>query len=626
MTAVSSLCLPVSQQALLVYRALEHSDDMIVLIGWSPQADPIVVGGNEAFHKATGFSDERLIERPLRELFPAQGQAEKLIDGITTGKDLRGEFACVNAQGGTFVFGVHLMQVPSADDADENYAVVLGRDITDILLARRRQDSLQGLLAQVFVSIDEAVAIVGGDGLIMLVNPETTRLLGYPANELVGKSTLVVVAPRARDEVIKLRQQQIEQGGKWSYEAPLLRSDGTELCCRVTSAVVEREELKKFRILTIRPATEAVATTWTATSGRIKLVGLEEVRAKLGPRWNAVAARAMATAEAILKRRCGPNDLYERIDDCSFLVSFGEISEREASFRAAVIGREIRQRLIGEGRDAAAARVQALAAEVKMPASFSRNPETRRTALLAGLGGALARVERQARQTLQSVFEAPTAMTEPIRGRNPEEVVASLVRLPDAVEREVTCALSALPASDAEWFDLDGLLLGMAAGEAIASLGRGEQHPVLVNVEFETFSTRKTAERYVALLNRLDQRVRNKLVLLLSGLTAGLAKARLFDAINRLRPLCRGLGVQADDLPSLMTLDLTYCPSPIVAIPAEPIAGTPGNKVRQQLDALHARGIKVLIRRFVSDESAAGYLAIGADMISMAPRTLTNPG
>ena len=126
---------------------------------------------------------------------------------------------------------------------------------------------------------------------------------------------------------------------------------------------------KQFRIVTLRPNDEAGTTEMrTESAGRINLIGLDEVRAALGDRWRAVAVRAMESAEVVLKRRCGPQDSYSRADDTSFVVCFGGLSEREASFRASMIGREIRDRLIGQGENPDTAFVRAIAAAVRLPA------------------------------------------------------------------------------------------------------------------------------------------------------------------------------------------------------------------------------------------------------------------
>ena len=104
-------------------------------------------------------------------------------------------------------------------------------------------------------------------------------------------------------------------------------------------------------------------------AGKIRLVGLQEVKASLGSRRAAAAERVMASAEHVIRRYCGPRDTYSRTQDGEFLVCFGEATEDEAAFRAATISREIRKRLIGEGETGPAAQVSAMTAAVKSRAS-----------------------------------------------------------------------------------------------------------------------------------------------------------------------------------------------------------------------------------------------------------------
>ena len=223
--------------------------------------------------------------------------------------------------------------------------------------------------------------------------------------------------------------------------------------------------------------------------GRIKLVGLDEVRSALGDRWPAVAERAMATAEVVIKRHCGPQDSYSRADDTSFLMCFGTLSEEESSFRAAMIGREIRNRLIGQGEDPDNAYVRAIAAVVRFP-DQGESEASLHALLLDGLDQQLERLEQEARRTLRDALAGAACELEPVFGRNRAKLVASQVLMPPKLERQLTCALSALPQKEAQAFDPDGLLLGLAAQQAVASMARGDSTPFLVKISFDIFATR----------------------------------------------------------------------------------------------------------------------------------------
>jgi PAS domain S-box-containing protein len=528
---------------------------------------------------------------------------------------LRAELQCARADGGTFVLGFHLMPAPEFTPGRVCFAI-LGRDITTHLEARRMQDMVQRLLAKVFMSVDEAVVIINAAGRILMTNSRIDQLLGYRANELVGRLSLDLVAPESHATIAATIKRQMEHGHDQSYVTPLLKADGSHVVTSITSVLVSTDDTKKFRILTLRAHADNAAGLRTETASRIKLVGLDEVRTAMGERWRAVAGRAMATAEAIIKRRCGDHDSYSLVDDTSFLICFGTLSERDASFRAAIIGREIRDRLIGLGSDPDIALVRSIAASVRFP-DHGETAGSLHAILLDGLDAQLERLEREARQTLRSALAGVSCDLKRISGTKANETLAMQVGFPGDLERAIVTALAALPAEESRAFDQDGLLLGLAAREAIAGMARGDATPILVNVRFDVFATRLATERYLATCLRIDPRVAGRLILLLASLPEGLPKTRQLECINRLRPFCRGVGYHVTQLAALGTLDLSFSGTPIVSLPARVLSDEDPDKLRILLSSLHARRAKVLIRGVASEKDAAWFRLFGADMIAM---------
>ena len=141
----------------------------------------------------------------------------------------------------------------------------------------------------------------------------------------------------------------------------------------------------------------------------------------------------------------------------------------------------------------------------------------------------------------------------PVRSGHTGEVVANFAKLPNDLERRIFAAYSTLPANERQSFDFDRLVLGIAADQAIAEIGSGASHLVLVNVDFEVFLERRRTERYVAVCQALDGRLRERLVAILSGMPRGFPKSRILECVMRLRPFCHGVGFQLDgmDAPSV---------------------------------------------------------------------------
>jgi PAS domain S-box-containing protein len=611
------------ERAWLTYRAMANSDNIVLLLQNNKKnehMEPVIAGANDAFLRASGYSEDQIRGRPLDDFFRDKVQVARLRETIRRSESLRGEEAVMRADGTTFTLGFHLMPVPE-DEEPREYArfVILGRDITAILEARNMQAHVQKLLAKVFTCINEAVAIIDEHGRVAMTNPHVDRLLGYKANGLIGRKTIELVAPSGRELMTTTVRRQMEDGRDVTYEVPVLREDGTEQQMRVTSVLTERDDRRKFRIITLRPA--APILMHSKNAGQINLVGLEEVRDALGSRWSAVSERAMATAETVIKRRCGEGDTYSRADDISFLICFGTPDLREASFRAATIGREIRDRLLGQGGDAVSAQVRAVAAAVMLPYQEDQPIHLDYTAMLKGLEAQMRQIEEDARQTLKLALTDVRSEIEPIRGRNPEEIVCTLVRLPDAVERKLLCAYSILPRHETDALDLNGLLLTLAAGAATAAMARGESRPLLVPVRFEVFSSRAATERYIGLCRKIDQRLSKTLIFLISELPEGLPKSRLFECVNLLRPYCRGVGFQVDDPALLAPVDPTTSGRGIVAFPESAVAALPPAKLKAIAEFVHAKRMKLLIRHLGSTSAAARMLTHGADLVSMAPGT-----
>jgi PAS domain S-box-containing protein len=606
------------EKALLTYQAMSNSDDIVLVLERDTGVeadDAVIIGANDAFRRASGHSNDHLLGRMVADMFPVGNDAEALTKAIRGDGTLHSELVCGRAGGGTFMLGMHLMPAPARTPGRDCF-VILGRDITAVLEARQMQDSVQRLLAKVFSSVDVAVVIVNGAGRILMTNPHVDRLLGYKPNGLVGRNSIDLVGPRARDTVAATIKQQIKGGSNAAYTAPLLRMDGVQLVVRITSVTAAAGDTKQFRILTLRPEEIGGPQIRSESVGRIKLVGLDEVRTALGNRWPAAAERAMATAEIVIKRHCGPEDSYSRADDTSFLMCFGKLSEEESSFRAAMIGREIRNRLIGQGEDPDNTYVRAIAAVVRFP-DRGESDASLQAILLDGLDQQLERLEQDARRTLSSALASAACELDPVCGREPGQIVASQVLIPAKLERQITCALSALPQKEAQAFDLDGLLLGLAAQQVVASMTRGETTPFLVKISFDIFATRITTERFFATCGKIDRRLTGRLVLLLSSMPNGVPRSRLQDCVNRLRPFCGGVGYKVDEVAALPEIDLSNSFNPIVVLPVSACSASTPVKLKALFSSLQTRRARVLICGVGSEKDAAALRGLGVDMISM---------
>jgi PAS domain S-box-containing protein len=313
----------------LIYQALDDSDDLILVLERTDDGaiGVVVAACNDAFCRASGYNSDDLIGRPFSALAASDANPATRKAAIQSANDrqsFRTELLCNRPNGNSFWLGLHMM--PAAE-ATPLFSVLLGRDITATVRDKQQRSAIQGLLAKVFASVNAAVAIVEEHGLIAMTNPALDRLLGYPPGALDGRASIEVTASAFRSTVLEARDRQVTNRQAYTIESAALHADGSEVRVELSSILVEREDLKRFRIITLTPLVPRTAPPPLTLhiAGKIKLIGLEDVKAALGSRWPAAAARAMKTAEHIVKQRCGPHDTWSRTDDSGFVIIFGDL-------------------------------------------------------------------------------------------------------------------------------------------------------------------------------------------------------------------------------------------------------------------------------------------------------------
>jgi PAS domain S-box-containing protein len=535
------------------------------------------------------------------------------------GRSLRTELLCIRRTGPPFWFGLHLM--PVGEGTPPRF-VLFGRDITEILRDRQEHAAVRGLLAKVFVAVQAAVAIVDENGTILMANPALNKLLGYRTGGLIGKNCPAITAPESRTAAQEAHQSQLETEQDYTIEIAIMRDDQAQVRVNLTSIIAELEGVRRYQILTLSPLTAAGAPppVKVHVAGKIKLIGLDEVKTALGPRWAALASRVTASAEHVIRTRCGPHDTWSRADDGGFLLCFGDATEEEAAFRAATIAREVRTRLIGEGVPESVAYVSAVAAAVELPDQPGQSVDALNAAIGERLNARLTEIETRARQTLRQAIEGASCELAAVRSRHQKGIVCHFGSLPPVLERGIQCALTALPVRESRAFDLDRLILGAAAEQVVAQIATGRPLPIMTLVDFEVFLDRQSTERYVAACQQLDQRLLPWLILVLARLPLGVPQSRLQECMTRLRPFCNSVAFQAEAV-ELPTLEFSSLGASVVVVREGDLNGWAAAdlaKLDRLIGVVRANRARVLVRQVSSWENAKRLLSVGVDMVAMA--------
>lgn len=618
-TAPPSAAPPVPFAA-LVAAALDRSEDAVLLAQGTADNTLRIVAMNGAFSRMSQYVASDLIGRPFLVLADAGADPDtsaKITAAAAAGTSLRTELLCDTATGKPFWFGLHLMPADDTPGLGRHF-VILGRDITERIAAREQQDATQALLANVFVSVDAAVAIVAADGRCLMTNPCLDRLLGLPPNALVGRAALDQVAPGARDAAASGLTQQMRDGRPYMADLAVLRRDGTKVPVRLTSALIRGRDKQRFRIVTLHEMQAASTSMRVQVAGKVKLVGLHDVKTALGDRWPALADRALQCAEQVIRRHIDPRDTYSPTADEGFVICFASLNEDEASFQAAMIAREIRKRLIGQGEDPRASQVSAMTTSFPVPSDQESITASIVDLAEARLRADQAAVQAQARRSLRATLDAMECTPEAIFGRDDTETIGHYACLASMLEQRIQAAMAVLPAEETSGLDIDAVIIGMAGAFAARSALEGSARPVLIELGFETFVDRQRVDRYLTALAKLDTKLRQRIIVILSQLPTGVGRNRLHDAVQRLRPLCRGVGFEIDDL-TMPLVDFVFSGPPILAISARIRRGErpfPTGSVARLVEPLHAFRGRLLVRHVASRDAARQLRRMGVDMVS----------
>jgi PAS domain S-box-containing protein len=534
----------------MVEEALDQSNGVLAVVERAAEAggDLIVRQVNGAFCRAFGVEATALEGQSLAALTAPEEAAklQALAQAAARGEAHRTELLCLRPAGTRLWLGLTLM--PAGRPGERNRLfVMLARDITQQRHEAEQQNAVQRLLATVFSVAEAGLSIVGLDGRFLMTNAYHDRLFGYEPGSLAGKPTLGYLAPESRELVQRAREQQAGDQQRYSLEASVLAADGSAMPVSMTAALVSISDKERYRVVTVMPrqpaALKAALPLRVHLTGKIRLVSLEDVRTALGDRWDTMVERVMESAERIVARMMVQGDTYFRTKDFGFVVCFASSSEEEATFRAAAIAREIRHRLIGAGEDPEVVEVSAVITAV--PASQIGESGN------ASLDRRLADVERQVRAEPNPPPGANGFVFERVIGREKGAVLGYFVRAlwPPRGQGPGIAAMGP------ERSGADLAALRFAANLALERLGEGNE-VLFAELDFDCFFNRKKTEALLSVCQNFTPAARERLVLLLSGISESVAQSRVLDSVQRLRPCVRAVGfvLEAPELPATQAI------------------------------------------------------------------------
>jgi hypothetical protein len=85
-----------------------------------------------------------------------------------------------------------------------------------------------------------------------------------------------------------------------------------------------------------------------SSAGKMTVVGLDLIKARLGERWEKVSASVHRYFETALERQMRPGDTFHRLDELSYIVIFRDLNATEAQVKCVAVGEELCRRFFGE--------------------------------------------------------------------------------------------------------------------------------------------------------------------------------------------------------------------------------------------------------------------------------------
>jgi PAS domain S-box-containing protein len=222
--------IPIEREHALLAAIVESSDDAITTVA----PDLRITYWNRGAERILGFTAEEAIGQPFTLIIPPEQRARavEIVSRLMTHPEEVVRFeGPIGRKNGTIV-EVSTVCVAIRDSEGKVVAIsVIQRDITE----RKRAESEQALLAALVKTSEDAIISYSMDFRITSWNRGAQRLLGYTAEEALGKKPFELYVPpadRAADQARLIKDlAMIRENGeaKRQLEMPVLRKDGASL-------------------------------------------------------------------------------------------------------------------------------------------------------------------------------------------------------------------------------------------------------------------------------------------------------------------------------------------------------------------------------------------------------------
>ena len=86
----------------------------------------------------------------------------------------------------------------------------------------------------------------------------------------------------------------------------------------------------------------------TAAAGKLQMIGMSELRERLGARWEKSRDQIMTTVERAINQEMNPGDIYFKIDELAYVILFNDREVHESRLICANIAQNVCRKLFGD--------------------------------------------------------------------------------------------------------------------------------------------------------------------------------------------------------------------------------------------------------------------------------------
>jgi diguanylate cyclase (GGDEF)-like protein/PAS domain S-box-containing protein len=202
-------------------RALEQSPASVVITSTEGTIEYV----NPKFEEVSGYTAEEAIGQNPRMLKSGDKTSEDyraMWDTLLAGKEWRGTFHNKRKDGSIYWEAASIS--PLRDESGKiTHFIAVKEDVT----AQKRAEDQLRMNATVFDTTSEGIMVTDADNLIKTVNPAFSRITGYEAEEVIGRSPAIFSSGRHTDAFYEQLWSAVVQSGYWSGEIWNRRKDGS---------------------------------------------------------------------------------------------------------------------------------------------------------------------------------------------------------------------------------------------------------------------------------------------------------------------------------------------------------------------------------------------------------------